>query len=126
MLGAFPVDRDAPKPSALKIPLEILRASGLVVVFAGGTRSIEPGEIKRGAATLAVLAGCAIVPVRYSGPSRLRLRDLLRRPPETVDFLPPVHPDPVARNQDGIRREARRLSQALESPPHGPGAESAG
>ncbi|MEP9402209.1 lysophospholipid acyltransferase family protein [Sphingomonas sp. VNH70] len=110
--GVFPVDRDAPGPSAMKLPLAILAGGGLLVIFPGGRRSEALGDLKRGAATIAMLAGCPLVPVHYAGPTKLQLRDLLRRPPVRVRFHAPILPPP--REGRRMRDAADTLSQAIE------------
>lgn len=93
-MGAFPVNRGAPTPSSIKLPAEILRNKGIVVIFPGGTREAQISGVKRGAATIALLADVPVVPVFFRGPPILRLRDMLfRRPEVLVQIGTPIYPD---------------------------------
>ncbi|KQM56941.1 MULTISPECIES: lysophospholipid acyltransferase family protein [unclassified Sphingomonas] len=115
--GVFPVDRGAPGPSALKLPLEILANGGLLVIFPGGTRSLQLDSLKRGAATIATLANKPILPVHYAGPARLRLRDLLHRPTVTVELMPYILPP--ERNGAKLREVTETLSNRIGEAIHG-------
>ena len=112
-MGVFPVDRTKPGPSSLKRPVEIVRRGGIVIVFPSGTRAAEVTALKRGAATIAVLSGCPILPVIYTGPARPTLSHFLRRPPVSVRFLPPLYPQTDL--PGGAKAEVPRLSLCLEA-----------
>jgi len=80
---AFPVDRKNPGPSAIKVPVKILKEGQLnLVIFPTGTR--HSSELKGGAATIAKLSGVPIIPAVYQGP--LTLTDLIKRKRVTVRF----------------------------------------
>ena len=64
---AFPVDRQNPGPSALKIPVKGLRAGKLsLIIFPSGTR--HSSELKGGALLISKMAQKPMVPVVYQGP----------------------------------------------------------
>ncbi len=63
-LNAFPVDRDNPGPSVIKIPSQLLKVVG---IFPSGTRNSEGTDLKQGAITIAQLAKAQIVPAAYVG-----------------------------------------------------------
>lgn len=85
--NAFPVDRKNPGPSAIKIPVKILKEGHLsLVVFPTGTR--HSSELKGGAATIAKLSGVPIIPAVYQGP--LTLKELVKRKRVTVNFGDPI------------------------------------
>jgi len=66
-LNAFPVDRDNPGPSVIKIPSQLLKEGKVVGIFPSGTRNSEGTDLKQGAITIAQLAKAQIVPVAYVG-----------------------------------------------------------
>ncbi|WP_107943373.1 lysophospholipid acyltransferase family protein [Metasolibacillus fluoroglycofenilyticus] len=67
-LNAFPVDRDNPGPSVIKIPRQLIKEGKVVGIFPSGTRSTENNDLKQGAVTIAQLAKTQIVPAAYIGP----------------------------------------------------------
>ncbi|KGR86140.1 lysophospholipid acyltransferase family protein [Lysinibacillus odysseyi] len=67
-LNAFPVDRDNPGPSVIKIPRQLIKEGKIVGVFPSGTRSAESNDLKQGAVTIAQLSKAPIVPAAYIGP----------------------------------------------------------
>lgn len=67
-LNAFPVDRENPGPSVIKIPRQLIKEGKIVGIFPSGTRSSENSELKAGAVTIAQLAKSQIVPAAYIGP----------------------------------------------------------
>lgn len=67
-INAFPIDRENPSPSSIKIPVKLLRSGEVVGIFPSGTRSSEDAPVKRGAVTIANLAKVPIVPITYVGP----------------------------------------------------------
>ncbi len=71
-LNAFPVDRDNPGPSVIKIPRQLIKEGKIVGIFPSGTRSSENTELKQGAITIAQLAKAKIVPAAYVGPRNLK------------------------------------------------------
>ena len=106
-LGAFPVKRGVPGPSSIKIPVDILNDRGIILIFPGGRREAQVSGVKRGAATIAQLAGVPVVPVRFLGPATLNLRHALwRRPEVLVEFAAPI-PQP----QGGVLTSSERKEQ---------------
>ena len=114
-IGAFPVDRESPGPSALKRPLQIIQQGGLVVIFPGGRRVDEVAEIKRGAATIAALANCPILVARYQGPSTLRIADLFRRPKITVTLAPPFSSPAACRSAASRKAAVAAICDRMEA-----------
>src|SRR5699024_2590670 len=55
-LHAFPVDRENPGPSSIKIPMKLLKEGKNVGIFPSGTRTSEDVPLKRGAVTIATYA----------------------------------------------------------------------
>ncbi|MEK4131741.1 lysophospholipid acyltransferase family protein [Solibacillus sp. FSL W8-0474] len=71
-LNAFPVDRDNPGPSVIKIPRQLIKEGKVVGIFPSGTRSSENSELKAGAVTIAQLSKAEIVPAAYIGPKNAK------------------------------------------------------
>ncbi len=76
-LNAFPVDRDNPGPSVIKIPRQLIKEGKIVGIFPSGTRSSENAELKQGAITIAQLSKAKIVPAAYVGPRNIK--EVLKR-----------------------------------------------
>lgn len=70
-LNAFPVDRDNPGPSVIKMPRQLIKEGKIVGIFPSGTRSSANTELKQGAITIAQLTKAKIVPAAYIGPRNL-------------------------------------------------------
>lgn len=71
-LNAFPVDRENPGPSVIKIPRQLIKEGKIVGIFPSGTRSAENSDLKQGAVTIAQLAKAQIVPAAYVGPKDVK------------------------------------------------------
>jgi 1-acyl-sn-glycerol-3-phosphate acyltransferase len=74
VLHCVPVDREKTDFSAIKQVVKLLRGNRPVVIFAeGGTRTDETSilgtnpQLKEGAASMAILAGCPILPAVLNG-----------------------------------------------------------
>ncbi|ONG00418.1 1-acyl-sn-glycerol-3-phosphate acyltransferase, partial [Lacticaseibacillus rhamnosus] len=66
-VGAFPVDRAHPGPSAIKVPVRALKQEGkALMIFPTGSR--YSADMKGGAILIAKLAKAPIVPAVYQGP----------------------------------------------------------
>lgn len=88
-LNAFPVDRDNPGPSAIKIPMRLIRDGQIVGIFPSGTRTTEEVPLKRGAVTIASYARSPIVPAAYVGPNTFF--ELLRWKRPKIVFGKPIY-----------------------------------
>ncbi len=73
-VNAFPVNRENPGPSTLKIPVKLIKEGKIVGIFPSGQRN-NAAPMKKGAATIAVLSKSTIVPAAYTGP--LKFRDVI-------------------------------------------------
>jgi 1-acyl-sn-glycerol-3-phosphate acyltransferase len=71
-LNAFPVDRENPGPSVIKIPRKLLKEGKIVGIFPSGTRTTESSNLKQGAVTIAQLSKAQIVPAAYVGPVNMK------------------------------------------------------
>lgn len=95
-MGAFPVDREKPGPSVIKIPTKSLKETDKsLLMFPSGTRHSE--ELKGGAVTIAKLSKKPIVTAIYSGP--YTFKDLLKRKKSYVIFGEPFI---VERKVEGV------------------------
>lgn len=99
VLNAFPVDRDNPGPSTIKVPRKLLKEGKIIGIFPSGTRTTEEVPLKRGAVTIAAYGKAPIVPAAYVGPNNFR--DLLK-------FQKPrlIFGDPIYLPEDQPKREA--------------------
>ncbi|MGL4522880.1 MAG: lysophospholipid acyltransferase family protein [Bacilli bacterium] len=97
-LNAFPVDRENPGPSVIKIPLQLLKQNKAVGIFPSGTRSAENTGLKKGATTIAQLGRAPIVPCRYDGPTNAK--EWLARKPITITVFPIVEMNPDIKNRE--------------------------
>ncbi|GGN55868.1 MULTISPECIES: lysophospholipid acyltransferase family protein [Oceanobacillus] len=99
VLNAFPVDRDNPGPSTIKIPRKLLKEEKIIGIFPSGTRTTEEVPLKRGAVTIAAYGKAPIIPAAYVGPNNFK--DLLK-------FQKPklIFGDPIYLPEDQPRREA--------------------
>lgn len=88
-LKAFPVDRENPGPSSIKIPRKLIKEGEIVGIFPSGTRSSEDVPLKRGAVTIASYAKAPIVPAAYDGPNNFKELFRFQRP--KIIFGDPLH-----------------------------------
>ena len=87
---AFPVDRQNPGPSVLKIPVKGLKQGKLsLIIFPSGTR--HSSELKGGALLIAKMSGKPLVPVVYQGP--LSFKGFLKRKSLDICFGDPIYID---------------------------------
>lgn len=68
-MKAFPVDREHPGTSVVKIPLKLIKEGNVVGIFPSGTRNAEGSSLKQGAITIAQLSKSPIIPAAYIGPN---------------------------------------------------------
>ncbi|QED46640.1 lysophospholipid acyltransferase family protein [Cytobacillus dafuensis] len=68
-IKAFPVNRENPGPSTLKIPLKLLKENKCVGIFPSGTRTSEDVPLKKGAVTIAIKANAPLLPAVFKGPT---------------------------------------------------------
>lgn len=115
-LNAFPVDRDNPGPSVIKIPRQLIKEGKIVGIFPSGTRSSENAELKQGAITIAQLSKAKIVPAAYIGPRNLK--EVFKR---QKGYLIYGEPFTVESGKEGreastefLEAELNRLTQVLK------------
>ncbi|MFD0694857.1 lysophospholipid acyltransferase family protein [Paenibacillus sp. GCM10027628] len=66
-VGAFPVKRGGVSKESIRLAIQLLRDGNMMGVFPEGSRSNAGGMGKKGAASLALKAGAAVVPVAIIG-----------------------------------------------------------
>lgn len=88
-LNAFPVDRDNPGPSVLKIPYRLLSQGKIVGIFPSGTRIEEQTTLKQGAITIAQRSNVPIIPAAYAGPNNFK--ELFLKREAHLIFGEPIH-----------------------------------
>lgn len=98
-IHAFPVNRDNPGPSTLKIPRKLLKEGKCVGIFPSGTRSSENLPLKRGAVTIAYKAKAPLVPAVYEGPAGIT--DILKGKRAMVTFGKPL----LIKDIEGMERD---------------------
>jgi len=112
-IHAFPVNRENPGPSTLKIPLKLLKEEKCVGIFPGGTRTTEEIPLKRGAVTIALKANALLVPAAYNGP--ITFKDLLRGKKSTIMIGSPIELKNDGRNRDEVIDEyVKRLDSEIK------------
>lgn len=87
-MNAFPINRENPGPSAIKIPRKLIKEGEIVGIFPSGTRTSEDVPLKRGAVTIATAAKATIVPAAYIGPNTFK--DLLKFKKPQIIFGHPI------------------------------------
>ncbi|MFC5448063.1 lysophospholipid acyltransferase family protein [Paenibacillus aestuarii] len=70
-VGAFPVKRGGVSKESIRLAIQLLRDGKMMGVFPEGSRSNAGGMGKKGAASLALKAGAAVVPVAIVGHYKL-------------------------------------------------------
>lgn len=97
-MNAFPINRENPGPSAIKIPRKLIKEGEIVGIFPSGTRTSEDVPLKRGAVTIATAAKATIVPAAYIGPNSFK--DLLKFQKPQIIFGDPIHiPEDMPRKE---------------------------
>lgn len=116
-LNAFPVDRENPGPSVIKIPRQLIKEGKIVGIFPSGTRSNENKELKQGAVTIAQLTKAKIVPAAYVGPKNIK--EVLKRKKGYLIYGEPftVESGKEAREEAThfLEQELNRLTEQLKS-----------
>ncbi|MBU5267334.1 lysophospholipid acyltransferase family protein [Virgibacillus proomii] len=112
-LNAFPVDRENPGPSAIKIPRRLLKEGKVVGIFPSGTRTSEEVPLKRGAITIASYAKVPIVPVAYQGPNNFK--DLFKRMKPQIIFGEPIYLSEQLPPKQGMETMMKQLEKSLIS-----------
>ena len=115
-LNAFPVDRENPGPSVIKIPRQLIKEGKIVGIFPSGTRSQENAELKQGAITIAQLSKGQIVPAAYVGPRNVG--EVMKRQKGYLIFGEPFKVGAGKESRDEaaqhLEMELQRLTEELK------------
>lgn len=111
-VNVFPVDRENPGPSAIKLPVKRLKNTDLsLIMFPSGTRHSD--DMKGGIALIAKMAKVPIVPVVYEGP--MTLKEVFLRHKMTVRFGDPIDTSDVKKlDEAGIKEVESRMTEAFK------------
>lgn len=112
-LNAFPVDRDNPGPSAIKMPMRLIKDGKVVGIFPSGTRTTEDVPLKRGAVTIAMYSKAPIVPAAYVGPNNFKELFLRKKP--RIIFGEPLHLNKDLSRKEALDELAERLDEAMRN-----------
>lgn len=112
-LNAFPVDRENPGPSAIKMPMRLIKDGKVVGIFPSGTRTTEDVPLKRGAVTIAMYAKAPIVPAAYVGPNNFK--ELLKRKKPRLIFGSPLYLNKELPRKEALDELAERLDEAMRN-----------
>ncbi|WP_099156846.1 lysophospholipid acyltransferase family protein [Virgibacillus ndiopensis] len=112
-LNAFPVDRDNPGPSSIKVPRKLLSEGKVVGIFPSGTRTSEEVPLKRGAVTIAGYSKVPIVPVAYVGPNNFK--DLFKRKQARIIFGEPIYLPQNMPRKEGMDSMMNVLNEELNN-----------
>lgn len=111
-LNAFPVNRENPGPSAIKIPRKLIKDGEIVGIFPSGTRTSEDVPLKRGAVTIIGNSKAPIVPAAYVGPNSFK--DLLKFKKPRLIFGEPIYADQNASRKEAMDIMMVDLDEALK------------
>lgn len=115
-LNAFPVDRENPGPSVIKIPRQLIKEGKIVGIFPSGTRSSENTDLKQGAITIAQLSKAQIVPAAYIGPRNVG--EVFKRQKGYLIYGKPFSVDGGKEARDEamhfLEQELQRLTEELK------------
>lgn len=111
-LNAFPVDRENPGPSAIKIPMRLIKEGKVVGIFPSGTRTSEDVPLKRGAVTIASYSKAPIVPAAYVGPNNFK--ELFKRKKPRIIYGEPIYLNKDLPKKEALDQLALELDNALK------------
>lgn len=111
-LNAFPVDRENPGPSSIKIPTKLIKEGKIVGIFPSGTRTNENVPLKRGAVTIANYAKAPIVPAAYVGPNNFKEFFQFKRP--RIIFGEPIYLRKELGKNEALDAMASELDESLK------------
>jgi len=112
-LNTFPVDRENPGPSTIKIPRKLLKEGKMVGIFPSGTRTDEEVPLKRGAVTIAGYSKAPILPVAYVGPNNFK--DLFTRVKPKIIYGDPIYLNAEVPKKEAMEVMMKDLDEALKN-----------
>ncbi|GAB1798008.1 1-acylglycerol-3-phosphate O-acyltransferase [Priestia megaterium] len=112
-LNAFPVDRNNPGPSSIKIPIKLAKEGHIVGIFPSGTRTEEDVPLKKGAVTIASMAKVPIVPAVYKGPANVK--ELFSKGPLVISFGKPIYLGEDKLTKDRLADVSNHLTSSIRA-----------
>lgn len=112
-LNAFPVDRNNPGPSSIKIPIKLAKEGHIVGIFPSGTRTEEDVPLKKGAVTIASMAKVPIVPAVYKGPANVK--ELFSKGPLVISFGKPIYLGDDKLTKDRLADVSNHLTSSIRA-----------
>ncbi|AJI25044.1 1-acyl-sn-glycerol-3-phosphate acyltransferase [Priestia megaterium] len=112
-LNAFPVDRNNPGPSSIKIPIKLAKEGHIVGIFPSGTRTEEDVPLKKGAVTIASMAKVPIVPAVYKGPTNVK--ELFSKGPLVISFGKPIYLGEDKLTKDRLADVSNHLTSSIRA-----------
>lgn len=112
-INAFPVNRESPGASSLKIPAKLLKEGKVIGIFPSGTRKNNNTALKRGAVDIAYTAGVPLIPAVYKGPKSISIKHVFKRENITVIFGEPIKFE-LSQDASPIEKKAYQQTKLLE------------
>ncbi|MFD2043279.1 lysophospholipid acyltransferase family protein [Ornithinibacillus salinisoli] len=112
-LHAFPVDRENPGPSTIKIPRRLLAEGKVVGIFPSGTRASEEVPLKKGAVTIAAHSKAPIIPAAYVGPNNFS--DLFKRIKPKLIYGEPIFLRENESKKEGMETMMKQINEEFAS-----------
>ncbi|MGG1515166.1 lysophospholipid acyltransferase family protein [Paenibacillus oryzisoli] len=109
-VGAFPVKRGGVSRESIRLAVQLLKDGNMLGVFPEGSRSNAGGMGKKGAASLALKAGAAVVPVAIIGNySIFRRMTIVYGKPLDLSTYAGASSEDLEQATEVIMKEIRRL-----------------
>ncbi|MGO4494560.1 lysophospholipid acyltransferase family protein [Paenibacillus sp. 2RAB27] len=109
-VGAFPVKRGGVSRESIRLAVQLLRDGNMLGVFPEGSRSNAGGMGKKGAASLALKSGAAVVPVAIVGTySLFRRMTIVYGKPLDMSAYEGGSSEDLEQATEAIMKEIRRL-----------------
>jgi len=111
-LGAFPVNRGGVSKNSIRTALQLLSEGKVLGIFPEGTRGKMSGVGKKGAASLALKSGAAVIPVAIIGNYRpFRRMKILYGPPLDMSGFADGSSESLEKATDLIMSTIRHLCE---------------
>jgi 1-acyl-sn-glycerol-3-phosphate acyltransferase len=112
-VGAFPVKRGGVSRESIRLAVQLLRDGNMLGVFPEGSRNNAGGMGKKGAASLALKSGAAVVPVAIIGNySLFRHMTIVYGKPLDLSAYAGASSEDLEQATEAIMKEIRRLHTA--------------
>lgn len=109
-VGAFPVKRGGVSRESIRLAVQLLRDGNMLGVFPEGSRNNAGGMGKKGAASLALKSGAAVVPVAIVGTySLFRRMTIVYGKPLDLSAYAGASSEDLELATEAIMKEIRRL-----------------